>query len=307
MTGQANTRNFQAIADDGFKVGCTEWRHGGKASGRNVVIIAPATSVKAKYYHRFAEFLFASGCDVVSFDYRGIGASRPPDIRAVNADYVDWGRRDFEAVLRHVSANYPGQPIDVVAHSIGGFTLGLAQSSHLVRRALTVGAQYAYWLDYAPHKRLQMVLRWHLFMPLVTKLFGYFPGSRFGWIEDTPLGIVRQWSAFHRNFDRKPWRRHRSDPSIPLLFELFRGETLAISIADDEWGTRPAILRLLTMFKSAKKYHLHLDPADIGESEIGHFAYFSKKFSDSLWPLALQWINTGVMPPRYQARVLEVI
>jgi predicted alpha/beta hydrolase len=166
MTQKAAARHFQAIANDNFKVGCSEWRHAGEANGRNVVIIAPATSVKAEYYHRFAGFLFENGSDVVTFDYRGIGASRPPDMRAVEASYVDWGRRDLEAVLRYVAERYPGQPIDVVAHSIGGFAVGLAPSSHLVRRVLTVGAQFAYWKDYAPHKRLQMVLRWHLFMPL---------------------------------------------------------------------------------------------------------------------------------------------
>jgi predicted alpha/beta hydrolase len=166
MTQKAAARHFQAIANDNFKVGCSEWRHAGEANGRNVVIIAPATSVKAEYYHRFAGFLFENGSDVVTFDYRGIGASRPPDMRAVEASYVDWGRRDLEAVLRYVAEHYPGQPIDVVAHSIGGFAVGLAPSSHLVRRVLTVGAQFAYWKDYAPHKRLQMVLRWHLFMPL---------------------------------------------------------------------------------------------------------------------------------------------
>lgn len=306
MTEKTQARDFLAIAADQYPLGATEWRHGGDTRGRNVVIIVPATSVKARYYHRFAEYLFASGCDVVTFDYRGIGASRPADMRAIDASYLEWGRHDVEAILKHVVARYPGQPIDIVAHSIGGFTLGIAPSSHRVRRMLTVGAQIAYWPDYVLRKRLQMMLRWHLFMPLVAQLFGYFPGTRLGWIEDTPLGVVKQWSAFHRNFDRKPWKRHRNDPSLPLLFELFRGETLAISIADDEWGTRSAILRLLRLYTKAQKYHLHLAPADIGESEIGHFAYFNQKFADSLWPLALRWIQTGSMPDPFQSRILKV-
>lgn len=136
--------------------------------------------------------------------------------------------------------------------------------------------------------------------------FGYFPGRRFGWVEDTPLGIVKQWSAFHRNFERKPWKSRRSDRSIPKLFELFRGDTLAISIADDEWDTRPATLRLLKMFRNSRKCHLHIEPADIGESEIGHIAYFNKRFSGSLWPLALRWIQTGSMPDPFQSRIVAV-
>lgn len=306
MTEQSPARDFLAVTADQYPLGATEWRHGGEADGRNVVIIAPATSVKARYYHRFAEYLFARGCDVVTFDYRGIGASRPADLRAIDASYVDWGQRDVEAILKHVVARYPGQPIDVVAHSIGGFTVGLAPSSYRVRRMFTVGAQYAYWPDYVFRKRLQMVLRWHVFMPLVARLFGYFPGARLGWLEDTPLGVVRQWSAMHRNFDKHPWKSHRNDPPLPLLFELFRGETLAISLADDDWGTPSAIRRLLRLYAKAQNYHLHLAPVDIGESRIGHFAYFHQKFADSLWPLALGWIQTGAMPEPFRSRLHKV-
>lgn len=303
----ASPLDIQVVTADHQMIGATEWRHGGNANGRNVVVIAPATSVKARYYHRFAEYLHASGCDVVTFDYRGIGASRPSDgLHAFKASFLDWGQQDFEAILNHVATRHPGQPIDVVAHSIGGFTLGLAASSYRVRRALTVGAQFAYWPDYALRKRLQMVLRWHLVAPLIARLFGYFPGARLGWLEDTPLGVVRQWSAFHRDFEKKPWKAHRSDPPLALRFELFRGETLAISLADDEWGTPPAIRRLLNLYKHARRYHLHLAPADIGEREIGHFAYFNSKFADSLWPAALQWIQTGAMPAPFQSRLLKV-
>ncbi|WP_434514449.1 alpha/beta fold hydrolase [Dechloromonas sp. ARDL1] len=304
----ASPRDFQVVTADHLLIGASEWRHDGEAGDRNVVVIAPATSVKARYYYRFADYLHASGCDVVTFDYRGIGASRPPGgLRRFNASYVDWGRHDLEAVLQYVSTHYPGQPIDVVAHSIGGFTLGLAASSHRVRRALTVGAQIAYWPDYNPRKRLQMLLRWHLFMPLVARLFGYFPGARLGWLEDTPLGIVRQWSALHRDFEKHPWKTHRSDPPLPLQFELFRGETLAISLADDDWGTPAAIRRLLGLYKHARRHHLHLAPTDIGVSQIGHFAYFNSKFADSLWPAALQWIQTGAMPAPFQSRLLKVV
>ena len=86
----------------------------------------------------------------------------------------------------------------------------------------------------------------------------------------------------------------------------FDFDVLDISIADDEWGTRSAILRLLRLYTKAQKYHLHLAPADIGESEIGHFAYFNQKFADSLWPLALRWIQTGSMPDPFQSRILKV-
>jgi hypothetical protein len=32
-------------------------------------------------------------------------------------------------------------------------------------------------------------------MPLLTRVFGYFPGKRLGWLEDTPAGVVHDWST----------------------------------------------------------------------------------------------------------------
>jgi hypothetical protein len=51
---------------------------------------------------------------------------------------------------------------------------------------LTVGAQYAYWRDYAVRRRAQLLLKWHVIMPALTTLCGYFPGRRLGWLEDRP-------------------------------------------------------------------------------------------------------------------------
>ena len=58
--------------------GCTikgfSWRHSGASRGtRPVVIVNPATSVRCRYYFRFAVFLFEHGFDVIAYDYRGIG------------------------------------------------------------------------------------------------------------------------------------------------------------------------------------------------------------------------------------------
>ena len=73
---------------------------------------------------RFAAWLFAQGRDVLVYDYRGIGGSRPARLAKLRANWLDWGRLDCEAALRYARDAFPGQPIDVVAHSIGGFALG---------------------------------------------------------------------------------------------------------------------------------------------------------------------------------------
>ena len=79
-------------------------------------------------------FLFQHGYDVIAYDYRGVGESRPAALRGFAATWLDWGRLDFEAVLRYAAHTLEGRSIDVVAHSIGGFVVGLAPSNHLIRR-----------------------------------------------------------------------------------------------------------------------------------------------------------------------------
>lgn len=78
--------------------------------------------------------------------------------------------------------------MQVVAHSIGGVLVGLAPSNHLIDRVFTMGAQFAHWRDYASHKRLGMLIKWHAVMPAFTAILGYFPGGMLGWMEDTPRG-----------------------------------------------------------------------------------------------------------------------
>ena len=289
---------LEILAADGTKIAGFQWRH--KAFShepRSVVIINPATSVRCRYYARFAEFLCRAGFDVLTYDYRGIGESRPKTLNGFDAGWIDWGERDFEAVLRYAAHSFPGQPIDVVAHSVGGFLVGLAESNHLIRRVFSMGAQYAYWRDYAADRRWRMLLKWNLAMPMLTLAFGYFPGKRLGWLEDTPKGVIRDWVLSRRRFE-DTWRGRASSryPSKKTLVQRFSAVTApipAISVADDEFGTTAAIERLLQYFRRSSRHHVRISPHAVGEKQIGHFGFFHSRFEKTLWPIALTWLTTG--------------
>lgn len=211
MQGEA----FKENAADGFVLGGFTWRHALPAIQRPVVIINAATSVRCRHYSRFAAYLFANGFDVITYDYRGIGESRPGSMKGLHASWTDWGVLDFEAMLKRAQREFPGQPIDVVGHSFGGCAAGLGESGQVIRRLVTVGAQFAYWRDYAPEHRWRMFGKWHLLMPLVTLLCGYFPGKRLGWLEDTPTGVVRDWSTPAPRFERRPSGRALMEKAAP--------------------------------------------------------------------------------------------
>lgn len=288
-------------APDGYRLGGFVWRHPHDDADRPVVIINAATSVRCRYYSRFAGYLHGQGFNVVTYDYRGIGVSRPASLRRFDAGWLDWGALDFEAVLRFVADRFPGQPVQVVGHSVGGFVMGLAPSNGVISRAFTMGAQFAHWRDYPRHRRLRMLLRWHLFMPVVTRLFGYFPGERLGWLEDTPRGVVRDWNARHPRFEENYRRGPQKMPpaerrALADRFARIRAEILALGVTDDEFGTEPALRRLLDYFRNSRSTHLVISPRELGLDSIGHFAFFHSRFRDSLWPIATHWLKTGVLP-----------
>ena len=286
---------FIEDAADGHALGGFTWRHSSPDPQRPVVIINAATSVRCRHYSRFAAYLFSHGCDVMTYDYRGIGESRSESIKGLRASWTDWGALDFEAMLKRAHREFPGQPIDVVGHSFGGCAAGLAASGTVIRRLVTVGAQFAYWRDYAPEQRWRMFSKWHVVMPLVTLLCGYFPGKRLGWLEDTPTGVVRDWSTPTARYEQRPSGRALMKKSGALPFANVRAQTLAISLGDDPYGTIPAIERLLAYFSNATKTHLRIEPQDIGEQQVGHFGFFRSAYQATLWPIALTWLQTGAL------------
>lgn len=285
-------------AVDGYPLHARIWRQPEAAAP--VVIINPATSVLSRYYSRFASYLHSHGFHVVCYDYRGIGDSRPQQLRHFQANWLDWGGQDFEGVLRYVIGAFPDSPIQLVAHSVGGLLVGLAPSSHRIERVFAMGSQFAYWPDYAANRRVPMYLRWHIVMPIITALFGYFPGKRLGWLEDTPTGIVQDWNAATERLEQT-WkndarlRTPEQQQALVAQYGRVAADWLAFTVTDDPFGTEVATHRLLDYYRGSNRQHLRLDPAQLDGQGIGHFAYFHARYADSLWPVALQWLQEGTL------------
>ncbi|MDX3894149.1 alpha/beta fold hydrolase [Pusillimonas sp.] len=306
-------RSIEIPAADGFPLGGFERRHAGEiAALRPLAIVNPATSVRCRYYSRFADYLHQHGWDVIIYDYRGIGESRRSSLRGFRADWVDWGQRDFEGVLQYAKRSFPGQPIDVVGHSAGGFVIGLAPSAHRIHRIFTMGAQYAYWRDYLPQQRRSMFLKWHVVMPVLAVALGYFPAKRLGWMEDTPKGVALDWARMGPCFEDSVRRGVETDEGLPEAVALawnFRNVSapiLALGTDDDPYGTEAALDRLLKYYSASERRHLRLSPRDVGHDEIGHFAFFHERFRDVLWPYALEWLRSAGLPSGFQGRLKVV-
>src|SRR5690606_1008313 len=82
---------------------------------------------------------------VLTYDYRGVGGSRPTSLRGFKANLTDWALLDMAGAVDWMRQRYGEWPLDVVGHSFGGQGLGLLPNNGEVSRALLVSAQAAYW------------------------------------------------------------------------------------------------------------------------------------------------------------------
>lgn len=277
--------------EDGIVVKGHHWR-AARPAVEGMVVINPATGVKANYYHHYARFLSAHGFEVMTFDYRGIGLSRPERLTRCGWDWRHWGERDVEAALALALSS--GLLVSVVGHSIGGVLPGYAPSAVKVRRMLTMGAQYAWWRDYPDANRRWMLLKWHVAMPLTTALCGHFPGRRLNWLEDLPDGVVYQWARGGSELEA------RLDPAsraaIHDRFAAIRAPILAIGVTDDPFGTQTAIRRAHDYYSGAALTRVMLAPEDLAVGSIGHFDLFHARHASGFWLDTLLWLRDGINP-----------
>ncbi len=242
-----------------------------------VLIINGATGVPQRYYRRFAEWAAALGATAVTYDYRGIGQSRPHRLHGFTGTMRDWGRHDFEGVLRFAHREFPGRPLVSVAHSVGGQLLGQAPSNALLSRVVTVGSQFGSWHLWPAPRKWAMAGLWYGLMPGVTKALGYFPGA-LGVGADLPKEVALEWARWCRSRDFFLAHGITRDGYARLALPM-----LAFSFSDDTYAPKAAVDALHALYVGAQVERRHLDPRDLGVKSVGHFGFFREQFRKTLW------------------------
>lgn len=276
---------------------------------RAVAVVGAATAVPAGYYRYFAEWLALRGYAVLTFDYRGIAASRTALQPGEDVRLRDWARLDMAAALhaadryRNTAQHARGQPLGLlwVGHSLGGNAVGLVPGfAEKVDAFLGVAAQVAYYGHWSGWARVQAWVFFHAMLPALVCLLGRAPGRVLGpRAQDLPAGAAWEWAAWGRTpgflFGDQSLDRERA-------YHQFSGPVHLWSISDDHlFGPAAAVDALADQFEAAQVMRHVLAPQDLDEKGIEHFGPFRRDLGARLWPRLLAPIEA--VTPRLAMRL----
>ncbi|TAG01533.1 MAG: alpha/beta fold hydrolase [Betaproteobacteria bacterium] len=159
------------------------------------VLVVCAMGVPQRFYRALCEWLSDRGCLAMTFDYRGMGLSRQGSLRDLSADILTWAENDTAAALTHLAKLSGDTPITWLGHSLGGQIFAFALNAvspdiaARVKRVSYLAAGSGYWRENAAPTKRRSWLFWFVLGPVLTPLFGYWPGAKLGIVGDLPRGV----------------------------------------------------------------------------------------------------------------------
>lgn len=284
---------------DGYSLGGTLFAPKHSAEFSTAGLLSCGGGILAARYARFAIFLAAHGVPVLTYDYRGIGDSRPHKLRGFRAVAEDWSELDCGGAIAYLRSRYTSAGLIGIAHSIGALiTLGAPNVAEITRFVL-VCPHTGYYRDYLFKYRLPMAILWHAAMPALTHIFGYFPARFLRLGEDIPAGVALQWAA-RRSPELRPEATTRDASrarSMIARYQDVTGSALLIGFQDDAFATATGMRRLLAGFPGLRAEIWVVAPSDVDMNSIGHFGFFRREAAGTLWPRVMPFIEASTVSP----------
>ncbi|WP_052378851.1 alpha/beta hydrolase family protein [Polycyclovorans algicola] len=284
-------RSTTFTAEDGRALQGRLFEAGRNPSG--ALLLAGATGVPQRFYSAYATWLAAQGVTTLTFDYRGIGASRDRPLRQDPARMRDWGLLDLPAALDHLQVNAPKLPLYFLGHSVGGQMLGLMPNRQQVEKAVLIASGFGYW------RNMPRAYGWMVkalisgLGPLLYRSVGYAPQRRLGWGEDLPRGVAEDWFTWCQ---RPDYYAELLTVQGKTAFDDLLLPLLSLTFPDDAIATDANVGAQLALYHRAQVTRELVLPSTYGLNGIGHLHFFSSRMPEALWRLPLDWLQSKPEP-----------
>ena len=252
-------------------------------SNQKVLLINSATGVKQQIYFSVAQFFADHGFTVITYDYRGIGLSKPHKMRGFEASMRVWGTTDYKALTDYIKSNFEDYKKYCLGHSVGALILGMNPDSEIFEEFIFVGTQNAFVGNLRLKTKIEAYLGFGIVQPLFTLLLGYFPASWFGLGESLPSGSAFDWRILILN---KKSTNNLLEKSADFSKKL-RQKVLVIWAEDDAWLTEKGVKSLLeNTYANLRPTYRQIFTSESEKGEIGHVNFF-RSYNRKLWKILL--------------------
>lgn len=256
------------------------------AEARATVVILGGTGIPQRYYRRFAQALTHHDLEVLTVDYRGIGASRPPRMRNFHCTYRHWLDLDAPTAVDHALAR---GPVAVLGHSFGGHAFGLLPDPNRTLGLFSV-ATGAGWSGYMPWtERVKVEALWNVVGPVVSRTQGYLPGPVWGGV-DLPRGVYADWRRWSRG-PRYFFADEAEGARFAAAFARVTVPVKGVTASDDKWAPRRSMEAFLSHYGNAPlELEVHT-PAELGVKRVGHMGHFRAGALGVFVPRVASWVD----------------
>jgi predicted alpha/beta hydrolase len=207
-----------------------------------VFVCLPAMGVAARFYTPFAEALAnATGGAAVLADLRGQGDGAALARRGARFGYHEIVAQDIPSLITAIAAQFPGRPVYLVGHSLGGQLGSLAA----VHAAPDLAGLILVASGTAHYRAWPEALRWRAGVAvrtirLVAALLPWYPGRLLGFGGDQPRRLMADWSynastgRYRCSGSKIDYEEALHDVALPVLSVEIRHDPVAPTGAADE-------------------------------------------------------------------------
>jgi len=282
-----NESEITFAASDGFAL---SGRLFAAKEPKAAVLISSATGMPKEFYFPFARAGVERGATCMVYDYRGVAASAPKDLKTLKMDYPDWGRLDMAAALDRLTEAAPNVPVSHFAHSVGGHLVGFLPNHAKIRRHVFISVGFGTWWRHRfPKQQLIDLFFWWVYGPLQLARKGFIPSGGLWGGSTLPAGAFRTWRRWSHRGD---YFKGELDTTLkPHSFAEITAEIISYVFSDDPLTTEASARELLEFYPHAKKEVRVRRPSEMGVKALLHQNVFRRSDSAAwpeLWSAALE-------------------
>jgi predicted alpha/beta hydrolase len=229
----------------------------------------------ASFYEHFAERLRrGGGASVEQMEFRGQGKHPQRARLGANYGYREIVEVDIPAELDRLEACYPGRPIYLVGHSLGGQLAVVAAAVAPARIAgiVLIAAGTAHFRAWPG---LQRWRAWAVVQAIrvAARLCRWYPGRRLGFGGDQPRRFMRDWAFNACTGGYRLEGSTRTPRELERILREMRLPVLSIAVRGDRVAPHGAVEHLLTKLPASSIHREVVDGVRADDPWRRHFSW----------------------------------